>query len=105
MEIKSVTIGYLNNQIKTGLIENKKTVYKLERENIGERICIIDNEFAIDIDDFEKKYEIIKRDENHRIANENIDFLTIYAFEMTPIDQKTEKTYKKRIKQYKKINQ
>ena len=103
MEIKNVTIGYLNNQIKTGIIEGGKSLYRLERENIGKRICIIEKDRAIDIDDFNNEYEIIKRDEHRRILNQ-VDFLTIYAFEMEPVDENVKKTYKKRIKQYKKIN-
>ena len=102
MEIKNVTIGYLNQQFATGIITNGKTLYKLERENIGNRICIIDKDKAIDIEDFNNEYEIIKRDEYYRIINENINFLTIYAFEMNSIEKKEEKSYKKRIKQYKK---
>jgi hypothetical protein len=102
MEIKRVTIGYLNEGFKTGIVCEGKTLYKLERENIGERVCIIDKDKAIDINDFDNEYEIIIRDEYNRIANKDISFLTIYAFEMTPIDKKEEKSYKKRIKQYKK---
>ena len=80
-----------------------KTLYRLEREDLGERICIINKETAIDIEDFNNKYEIIKRDQNNRVLN-NIDVFAIYAFDMEPVDKKTVKNYKKRIKQYKKLN-
>lgn len=103
MELKNVTIGYLNSEIQTGIIENGKTLYKLERENVGERICIIDNDKVIDIDDFNIEYELIKRDSNNRIIND-IDFITLYAFEMDNVDRETTKSYKKRVKQYKKLN-
>ena len=103
MELKNVTIGYLNSQVQTGIVENGKSLYRLEREDVGNKICIIDKEKAIDIDDFNTEYEIVKRDENKRILND-VDFLTLYAFEMEDVDKETTKSYKKRVKQYKKLN-
>ena len=102
MELKNVTIGYLNEKFQTGMVTQGKMLYRFERENIGKKICIIDEDKAIDIDDFNNEYEIIKRDEYNRIEND-IDILTKYAFEMEEVDTKTAKTYKKRVKQYKKM--
>ena len=103
MIIKNVTIGYLNEKFQTGMVSKGKMLYRFERENVGKKICIIDNDKAIDIDDFNNEYEIIRRDEYNRIEND-VDILTQYAFEMEDVDTKTARLYKKRVKQYKKIN-
>lgn len=99
MEIKNVTIGYLRGFEKTGRIEKGKTVYKIYRENICSKLCIIDDDYAVDVNNFDNKYEIIRRDSNYRIIND-IDSNKKYALDIEPIEEEIK--FKPLIKQYKK---
>ncbi len=99
MEIKNVTIGYLRGFEKTGIVEKGRTVYKIYRENICTKLCIIDDDYAIDVNNFDNKYEIIKRDSNYRIIND-IDSNKKYALDIEPIEEELD--FKPLIKQYKK---
>ena len=101
MEIKRVKIGYLKDLTQTGIIENGKTVYRLSREIIGEKICFIDEKFAVDSEDFNNKYELITRDEYNRIINK-IDSNTIYALESEELNKKGMFKYKIKMRKYQK---
>ena len=107
MEIRNVTIGLLSSPIKTGIIENGRSLCRLYRvpESIRVKVCLIDNDYAIEVDDFDNKYPLIKRDRLGRIIdNQIIDEETTYALDVEPFDYQIMKTYKKKIKEYKKIN-
>ena len=101
MEIKNVTIGYLKEIEKTGRVENNKTVYLIFRENIETKLCLVDNDYAYDINDLNNKYEIIKRDENHRIITDTNPNL-LYALDVFSIEKEEQIKYKQVVKQYKK---
>ena len=51
MEIKRVTIGALEVPIKTGVLEQGKSVYRLYRipESIKIKMCLIEGDNAIDL--------------------------------------------------------
>lgn len=107
MEIKEVTLGELSSPVKTGIIENSKTLYRLYRvpDSIRVKVCLIDNDYAVEIDDFDNKYPLLKRDRLGRIIDEQvIEEETTYALDISPVDSKTIKNYKKKLKEYKKLN-
>ena len=107
MEIKKVTLGLLSSPVKTGIIENHKTLYRLYRvpDSIRVKICLIDNDMAIEVDDFDTLYPIITRDELGRLTDDQvINEDTTYALDIEPVEQYVAKTYKKKIKEYKKLN-
>ncbi len=105
MELKKVTIGYLSNAMQTGIIEKGYTLCKIERRDMGQKLCIIDNNKAVDINDFSNEYEIVKRDDNHRIApDQTIKEEVLYALDLEEVSKETQKKFKKRVKCYKKLN-
>ena len=72
MDIKKVEIGYLNNSIKTGIIQEGLSVYKLEKKVIEEKICFIIGDKAVDINNFDNIYPIVKRNIFNQIIAEQI---------------------------------
>lgn len=102
MDLKRVTIGYYNEKVSTGIIEQGYTVCKFERIEVADILCVVDK-FAVDIDDFDKRYEIIERDEYGRIISD-IKLNKMYALEMRDVNKSAKRVYKKRIKEYKKLN-
>ncbi len=122
MEIKRAIIGRLSKPIKTGIVSNGKTLHKLYWNVLDEKICIIDNDVAIDINDFNNTYNLLKRDEYGRLDS-NINYDDVYCLQVEPIKTKKhissddngsiytyeeevpiKKEYKKYIKQYKKFS-
>lgn len=102
--VKKVTIGYLSNEIKTGIISKGNSVYKLERKEIKKIICIVLDNKAIDINDFCKQYDILKRNEYNQIVDD-IKENKPYALSIDELDdisvinkikyKRLEKKYKK----------
>lgn len=62
LEIKKVNIGKLKLIKKTGIIQSKYTVTEYERKIIDDKICIIDDCTAVDINNFNNKYKIITKE-------------------------------------------
>lgn len=108
--IKKVEIGYLKNINKTGLVQNSMTIYTVEKEVIDERVCFIIGENAIDIDNFDNIYPIVKRNKFRQISPyQKIDGQQVYALDVKELEKEDlslfkKSKYEKRAKQYKKIN-
>jgi hypothetical protein len=74
-EVKKVEIGTFNSINPTGIVQTGKHIYNAEKNITRDIICIIDeeNEVAIDINDFNKKYKILKRNKyNQILPNQDI---------------------------------
>lgn len=110
MDIKKVEIGYLKNPRKTGIIQEGLSVYKLEKEVIEEKICFILGDKAVDIDNFDSIYPIVKRNTFNQILPEQIiKEGLLYGLNVKDLTKKDlsilkKVDYRKKEKQYKKIN-
>ena len=108
--IKKAEIGYLKNSKKTGIVQNSMTVFNLEKEVIDEKICFIIEGKAIDIENFDNVYEVIRRNKYKQILpSQKIDEQKIYALDLKELTKEDltllkKSKYEKRAKQYKKMN-
>lgn len=110
MDIKKVEIGYLKNPKITGIVQNYMCVYKLEKEILEEKICFIIGDKAIDINDFNNAYIILKKnDYNQILPEQNIKEGLVYGLKVKDLTKEDlsllkKIDYRKKAKQYKKIN-
>ncbi|MBE6160571.1 MAG: hypothetical protein E7157_05975 [Lactobacillales bacterium] len=108
--IKKVEIGYLKNANKTGIVQNSMTIYTIEKQVIANKICLIVGDNAVDIDNFDNVYPIVKRNKFKQISPyQKIDEQQIYALDVKELQKEDlslfkKSKYEKRVKQYKKIN-
>ncbi len=106
MELKNVTIGSFSKIEATGIVESGKTLYRLYRNQKYEqqKICIVDNDIAIDVNNFDNKYPIIKKDAYGRIIDEDILSSVKYAIDQENVSESVKRKYKHKVKQYKNLN-
>lgn len=110
VDLKIVEIGYLKNPIKTGIIQQNMAVYNLEKEIVDEKVCFIVDDKAIDINNFNNIYPIIKRNSSNQILEtQEIDSNIKYAITLKDvinceIGLLKKINYNRKIKQYKKNN-
>ena len=111
-EIKKVKIGFLSNLQETGIIQNGRVVYRYEKTILNEDddlVCIVDSEngVAINVNDYTKKYPILKRNKHNQIADEFVvKENEVYVLDMCDLEKdfKTSIKNKKQIKRYLKSN-
>lgn len=102
IEVKKVRIGSFKNIQETGIIQSGFVICNVERQDTYDKICIIDGDYAIDINDFKNKYPIIKRNEYNQILPEQeIIEDVLYALDIQNLDKNDDI---KSIKQKKKIH-
>lgn len=105
-EIKKVEIGFLTSIENTGKIQQGNVVYNIEKEVTREIICIIDteNNIAVDLNNFNNKYQILKRNSyNQILPNQEIVSDREYALKLNNLGledldilKKIKYNYKKR---------
>lgn len=87
-ELMKVTIGKFSTP-KTTMCKVSEAIEQENVVDIQNKVCIVEDDYVVDVEDFDKKYQIIKTNKYGIILpNQKVDMDMYYALNVKKIEKK-----------------